>query len=98
MRNGVDFRRTRPEAATIFDMHFAELAHDPLAMVKRIYAHFDLPLSAVAEARMRDFIEHNPKERHGVHRYTLQEFGLDPERERERYRFYQDYFGVANEG
>ncbi|MCG3168687.1 MAG: hypothetical protein CALGDGBN_00184 [Pseudomonadales bacterium] len=98
MRNGVEFRRTRPEAATIFDMHFAELARDPLAMVKRIYAHFGLSLSATAEARMRDFIDNNPKERHGVHRYRIEDFGLDATRERERYRFYQDYFAVANEG
>ncbi len=98
MRRGVEFCRSRPEAATIFDMHFAELARDPMGMVKRIYAHFGLPLPASTEARMRDFIASHPKERHGVHRYTLQEFGLDPERERERYRFYQDYFGVASEG
>ncbi len=97
MRNGVDFHRTHPQASSIFDMHFAELARDPLAMVRRIYAHFDLPLSAATEARMREFIEGNPKERHGVHRYRLQDFGLDPARERERYRFYQDYFAVADE-
>lgn len=96
MRNGVEFRRTRPEAATIFDMHFAELARDPIAMVRRIYAHFDLPLPAATEVRMREFIDGNPKERHGVHRYRLQDFGLDPARERERYRFYQNYFAVAD--
>ena len=98
MHRGVDFCRSRPEAATIFGMHFAELVRDPVGMVKRIYAHFGLPLPASTEARMRDFIASHPKERHGVHRYTLQEFGLDPQRERERYRFYQDYFGVASEG
>lgn len=96
MRNGVEFRRTRAEAATIFDMHFAELAGDPIAMVRRIYAHFELPLPAATEARMREFIDGNPKERHGVHRYRLQDFGLDPARERERYRFYQNYFAVAD--
>ena len=98
MHRGVDFCRSRPEAATIFGMHFAELVRDPVGMVKRIYAHFGLPLPASTEARMCDFIAGHPKERHGVHRYTLQEFGLDPARERERYRFYQDYFGVASEG
>ena len=48
--------------------------------------------------KMRAFIANNPKERHGTHRYTLEQFGLDPAQERERYRFYQDYFHVASEG
>lgn len=77
-------------------MHFAELARDPLEMVRRIYRHFGLPLTPVAEQRMRAFIDDNPRERHGVHRYQLEDFGLDPVSERARYRFYQDYFGVAD--
>lgn len=96
MRNGVEFRRTRPEAASIFDMHFAALVRDPLEMVRRIYSHFELPLPPATEQRMQDFITGNPRERHGTHRYRLEDFGLDPVREREHYRFYQDYFGVAN--
>ena len=67
-------------------------------MAKRIYAHFGLPMSPLAEQRMLDFIARNPKERHGTHRYTLEQSGLDPVRERERCRFYQDYFKVHTEG
>ncbi|MBT4519287.1 MAG: sulfotransferase [Halieaceae bacterium] len=99
MRRGIAFRDSgRPEAADVFDMHFSELVIDQVGMVRRIYDHFGLTLTEDAVRRMREFIDHNPKDRHGTHRYTLEQFGLGPAAERERYRFYQDYFGVASEG
>ena len=98
MRRGVAFRKSgRQEAVTVFDMHFSELVADHLGVVQRIYNHFGLELTDVAKERMRDFIASNPKDRHGTHRYTIQEFGLDALRERERYRFYKDYFQVSEE-
>ena len=43
---------------------------------------------------MREFLAANPKDKHGVHRYSLEDFGLDPKLERERYRSYTERFGV----
>jgi len=99
MRKGIAFRESgRPEAKTVFDMHFPELLRDQVAMAKRIYAHFGLELSPQAQRRMQAFIDANPQGKHGKHRYTLEQFGLEPAKERERYRFYQQYYGVAEEG
>lgn len=98
MNKGVDFRNSdRPEAKAVFDMHFSELIKDQVAMAQRIYDHFGLELTEETKLRMQDFIDNNPKDRHGTHSYTLEQFGLDLETERERYRFYQDYFNVAAE-
>ena len=96
MRKFVEFRQDG-KASQVFDMHFSELVKDQVGMVERIYAHFSLPLPTSTKQRMRDFIAGNPKERHGTHRYTLEQYGLDPAQERKRYRFYQEYFHVADE-
>ncbi len=48
-------------------------------MVRRIYEHFDLELTPAAEAAMQRFLLANPKNKDGVHRYSLEEFGLDPD-------------------
>jgi hypothetical protein len=67
---------------------------EPLATVRKIYAHFDLPLTADAEARMRRF----PREElqpEGRHEYSLEEFGLDAEIERRRYGAYCARYGLA---
>lgn len=91
-------RDARPAGAVpVFDMHFQDLVRDEIGMVRRIYAHFDMELSADAEARMRRFLAANPKDKHGAHRYTLADAGLDVATERSRYRAYQERYGIASE-
>jgi hypothetical protein len=98
MRQGIAFRESgQVDESCFFDMHFAELVKDPIAVVGRIYAHFGLELGAEVEERMRRFLVENPQGKHGKHSYTLEQFGLDPAEERERYRFYQEHYGVASE-
>ncbi len=93
--------RTRTHRALdtgqILDIHFPDLVRDPIATVKSLYRHFGRSLDAEAEARMRRFLSANPNNRHGTHRYSLSEFGLDPERERARYQAYTAHFGIRPE-
>jgi hypothetical protein len=84
-------------ASQVFDVRFAELMADPIAMVRRIYAHFDMALDAEAEARMRRFLAANPSDKHGAHRYTLAATGLDRDAERGRFAAYQARYGIADE-
>jgi hypothetical protein len=80
-----------------FDVGYQELTRDPMAVVRGIYRHFERELTAEAEEAMRAFIAQNPKGKNGEHRYSLQQFGLDPAAERENFRDYVDYFGVITE-
>jgi hypothetical protein len=82
----------------LFDVHYAELLRDPMSMVRRIYEFFDLELTGAAETAMERFLLANPKNKGGVHRYSLEEFGLNTETERRRFQFYLDYFGIEPEG
>ena len=82
----------------LFDVHYLELLRDPMSMVRRIYEFFDLELTGAAETAMERFLLANPKDKGGVHRYSLEEFGLNPETERRRFQFYQDFFGIEPEG
>ena len=65
------------------DVQYRDLVRDPLGTVRRIYAHYDLPFTGVAEDRMRRFLGQNPKDKHGEHRYTLDLSGLTPGRRAE---------------
>ena len=89
--------RALPPDVRVFDMQFADLLRDEIGMVRRIYAHFDLELSAEAESRMRRFLAENPRDKHGRHRYTLAAAGLDPATERRRYAAYRERFAVPPE-
>ena len=79
-----------------FDMQFGEFLRDEVGMVRRIYAHFGWRLSDEAAERMRRFLAANPKDKHGAHRYTLADAGLDAATERARYAPYVDRFGVVD--
>lgn len=79
------------------DVWYSQLMDDPLAVVRRVYRHFDLPLSAEAEERMRAYLSATPKDRHGTHVYSLEQFGLDPGTERARYREYWDRWRTPRE-
>jgi hypothetical protein len=75
-----------------FDVRYRDLVKDPLATVRNIYAHFDMPLTTTAETRMRRYLTETPKDKHGAHVYSLAQFGLDHDEERERYRAYRERF------
>jgi hypothetical protein len=78
----------------VLDVWYDDLVRDPLATVRNIYAHFDLPLTAETETRMRRF-RREELQPEGRHDYSLEEFGLDAEVERQRYRAYCDRYGLA---
>jgi hypothetical protein len=86
--------RGRVPAERFVDVRYPDLVGDPLGTVRRIYAHFDLPFTGEVEARMREFLAANPKDKLGRHQYSLAQFGLDPDEETERYRAYGERFGV----
>ncbi len=93
----VQYRQIPGLQKQIFDVRYPELVRDPLSMVQRLYEHFDLELTPAAKRAMQQFLGANPKNKEGVHRYSLEEFGLDPAEERRRFQFYLDFFGLEPE-
>ncbi|MCB9595501.1 MAG: sulfotransferase [Sandaracinaceae bacterium] len=59
------------------DVDYADLVRDPMAEVRRIYAAVGDELTEEAERRMRRTLASHPQHQHGVHRYALEDFGLD---------------------
>jgi hypothetical protein len=92
----IEHRRRRSDGASL-DVLYSDLVRDPMMVVGRIYEKFGLELSREAEAAMRRFVAENPKNKGGVHRYSLEEFGLDPESERRKFQPYLDFFGIEPE-
>lgn len=78
----------------VADVLYPDLMRDPIGVVRAIYARFDTELTPEAETRMREFLARNPKNKSGAHRYTLEEFGLDADRETARFAAYARRFGL----
>jgi Sulfotransferase family len=76
------------------DVDYRDLTADPMRTVRQIYEFFAMTLSADAEARMRRFLAENPQGKHGQHRYSLAQFGIDRDAEARRFAPYCERFGV----
>ena len=90
-------RASLPDERSI-DVPFQEFMADDLAMVARIYAKADLPMTAQSSAELQTFIDEHPRGKHGSIVYNLREdFGVEPSALRARFDFYFDRFPVAVE-
>ena len=91
-------RHVWPQAQSI-DVPFHEFMADDFGMAQRIHAKAGLTMTAEATARLQDFIHNHPRDKHGRVAYDLQEdFGVDPNRLRQRFEFYFRQFPVQAEG
>ncbi|HWW54848.1 MAG TPA: sulfotransferase [Acidimicrobiales bacterium] len=84
-------------AGRIVDVQFRDFMADPFVTIGQLYEHLGLNLTDAAEQRMRAFLADNPRTRHGEHRYSFADTGLDAEEMRARSRRYQEFFDVASE-
>jgi len=91
------FLRERDRLADhrICDVNYIEIRQDPLAVVRRIYAHFGWCLSQEAEQRMRRTLASQPEEPYRRHRYDLSQFGVQEAEGAARFAAYCDRFGLA---
>lgn len=86
--------RERAPAAQFLDVGFEAIESDPLGTVERVYDFLGWPLTAAGRAAIEGFLAANPKNKHGVHSYTLEQFGLNRAAEIARFRNYCERFRI----
>ena len=79
------------------DSHFKKLVDDPLGAVESIYDRLGFEFTAAAREAMTERTVSHPRRKHGEHRYSLEEFGLEASEVRDRFGFYLDRFDVERE-
>lgn len=89
-----DAVRAQADPAQFYDVDYRRFVADPLAEVERIYDYFGLELSADGRDAMHRWHTERPKDRHGEHRYTAEEFGLTDDEIRERFAAYRTRYGL----
>lgn len=88
--------RAYPQAV-FYDMKFSEFIRDQFAVVEKIYDAFNLPMTGEAAAKMKWFIADNPQGKHGIHRYSPEEYGIKPDVVRRDFRPYIERFDLPPE-
>jgi Sulfotransferase family len=87
----------QPFAEPLFHIHYLDLVGDPLGTVAALYQHFGRVLDAHAADRISRLVKAKPNGGYGGRRARLEEYGLDPAAERERYGRYMQHFGIRPE-
>ena len=87
--------RDKHGETSIYDIQYKDQIRDPIGQMRSLYAHFDEPLTAEAEAAMTALLAANPKGKHGKHDYSLEEFGLTATGVKEHFADYCARFGIA---
>jgi hypothetical protein len=83
--------------APVLHIHYLNLVSDPLKTVATLYRHFGRALDPCAAARISRLVDAKPNGGYGTRRSHLEEYGLDPVVERERYARYVERFGIRPE-
>ena len=86
-----------PLAPPIFHVRYQDLVSDPAGTVAALYRHFGHALSPEVMARIRSLVAANPNGGYGRRRARLEDYGLDPVHERERYARYMARFAISPE-
>ena len=71
--------RSRCDPSRFFDVPYRQLTADPIGTVRSVCDHFGYDFNPEYESRACAWLAANPQHKHGVHRYSLDDFGLDAE-------------------
>jgi hypothetical protein len=82
--------------AQIQPLPYLDFFADPDPQLERLYAALSIELPGAAKQAMLDYIADKPKNKFGHHEYETGSPELIAE-ERERFRVFQEYFGVVSE-
>jgi hypothetical protein len=79
------------------DFRYQDYLRDPVAAVHTIYDRIGREWTPETEQTLRAHVEAKPQNKHGVHSYSLADFGLRREAIEERMSAYLDRFDVVQE-
>ncbi|CAN7317015.1 sulfotransferase [Phenylobacterium sp. LjRoot225] len=77
------------------DISYHDVMASPVRTVERIYERSGRHMSDAHRAAIHDWLEQNPQTKHGVHKYSTDEFGLGAEATNRQFRDYVERFGFG---
>jgi hypothetical protein len=85
--------RDRLPADRVVDVRFEDTVAHPVETVEKVYAHLGLDYTPAVAEGVRAYLDANPRDKHGTHTYTLEEFGLDHDEVEAAFAAYNERFG-----
>jgi len=87
--------RSSADPSQFYDLNYKTLFQDPTGTVRQIYEYFGYKFDTYIENTIKTWITQNPQHKYGIHRYSLEQFRIDPMVVNRRFARYRERFGVA---
>jgi hypothetical protein len=78
-----------------FDVSYHDVMADPVEIVERIYARYGLTVSGAHADRIRQWLQANSQTKHGVHKHSPEDFGMEAKAINRQFSKYTDRFGFG---
>ncbi len=89
--------RDRIGEESFFDLSYYDLVDDPLEQIGRIYDFLDHPFTDDVKKHIAAELGKNEKHKHGIHRYHLDDFGLNKVGLERIFAGYRERFQIPHE-
>lgn len=86
--------RDSQKSSRFYDVHYHTLVQDPIGTVQQIYNYFDYDFHPQIAENIKTWLAQNPQHKHGVHRYSLEQFGLEPDTVNHQFANYCERFNI----
>ena len=92
IKKALESRRKNP-SLRIIDVHYDSLMENPVEVIREIYQKFDYAFTEEVEIGLKKYIleDEDSKNKRSKHRYSLEQFGLEPEDVYQSFAEYYDY-------
>ncbi|MEZ5573953.1 MAG: sulfotransferase [Halioglobus sp.] len=80
-----------------YDVQYADITADWQAAMQGVYDFLQLPLTDDTKRNMQSWLDSNRLHKHGAHKYSLTDFGLDTQEVDQRLLFYRERFSIPYE-
>lgn len=94
IEKNMQLRRENPQL-NIIDVNYTDFIARPIDTIQSIYSKFNIPWSDTIETSVKDWAAENQKDKHGVHEYSAEEYGLSDALILETFTDYIDAFEIG---
>ena len=97
VEQGIAVRQKR-SVGIFLDIQYNDIMADPLGTVRHIYDSLHYQWTETFARRLQKWLPENPKGKHGVQRYSLEEYGLSAREIDRHFAGYREYYSIPAEG
>jgi hypothetical protein len=87
--------RAQADPARFYDVYYEDLMADPVGTCRQVYEYFGYDYSPAMEVAIKKWLNDNPQNKYGVHRYSLEQFGLDKATVQREFKEYTDQYQIG---